>query len=144
MRFAGFLSFLFSGKPFSDGELAAVRSEVSFTAAIEAHLAWKRRLIDALAGKPGQWPNADEVGRDSRCMLGQWIHGTGWERYGDLPSFVELRDEHARFHGLAREIVEHAHAGRQAEATRLMEGEFQRTSHDIIARIKHLSGLFGS
>lgn len=141
MRLTGFLSFLFSGKPFSDGELAAVRSEVSFADAIEAHLAWKRQLIDALAGKPGQWPNAGEVGKDSRCMLGQWIHG---KRYGDLPSFVELRDEHARFHGLAREIVEHARAGRKAEATRLLEGAFQRSSGEIIARIKHLSGLFGS
>lgn len=145
MRFSGFLSFLFGGKPFSDGELAEVRGEVSFADAIEAHLAWKRRLIDALAaGKAERWPSVEEVGKDTRCTLGQWIHGTGWERYGNLRSFVELRDVHARFHGLAREIVEHARAGRQTEATRLLDGDFQRTSGDIIARIKHLSELFGS
>ena len=144
MRFSGFLSFLLGGKPFSNGELADVRGEVSFADAIEAHLAWKRRLIDVLAGKAEQWPNDDEVGKDTRCTLGQWIHGTGWERYGNLPSFVELRDAHARFHGLAREVVEHARAGRRVEATRLLDGEFQRTSGDIIARIKHLSELFGS
>lgn len=144
MRFSGFLSFLFTGKPFSDGELAEVRGEVSFSDAIAAHLAWKRRLVDALAGKAEQCPSADEVGRDNCCALGQWVHGTGWTRYGDLPSFVELRDEHERFHGLAREIVEHARAGRHAEAKRLLDGDFERTSRDIVARIKHLSALFGS
>jgi len=144
MRLSGFLSFLFGGKPFSDGELADVRSEVCFADAIEAHMAWKRQLVDALAGKAEQWPKVDEVGTDKRCALGQWILGTGWERYGDLASFIELRNAHARFHGLAGEIVEHVRAGRRAEATHLLDGDFQRTSNDIIARIKRLSELFGS
>lgn len=144
MRFSGFLSFLFTGKPFSDKELVEVRNEVKFSEAIDAHLAWKQRLIGAVTGHPAHLPNAAEVGIDTACTLGQWIHGAGRQRYGDLSSFAELDRQHARFHHLAREIVELSRANDMDGARRLMDGEFQQTSRDIIARIRHLSGLFDS
>jgi hypothetical protein len=144
MRFSGFLSFLFTGKPFSNRELLAVRGEVSFAEAIDAHLEWKRRLLDAVGGHPANLPVASEVGRDAGCTLGRWIHGEGDQRYGDLSSFVELRNLHAHFHDLARQVVELASANRMSDAKRLVDSEFQQTSLDIIARIRHLSGLFGS
>jgi hypothetical protein len=144
MRFSGFLSFLFTGQPFSRRELAEVRGEVSFSEAIEAHLAWKHRLLDALAGHPAELPAASEVGKDTCCMLGQWIHGEGHRRYGDLSSFAELRSLHAHFHEVARRIVELTAAKRMDEAKRLVERDFQPTSLDIIARIRHLAELFGS
>lgn len=77
-------------------------------------------------------------------MLGQWIHGEGDKRYGDLSSFAELRRLHAHFHDVAREIVELTSANRIDEARHLVQADFQQTSCDIIARIKYLAGLFGS
>lgn len=144
MRFSGLLSFLLTGKPFSERELDEVRGEVSFSQAIEAHIAWKQRLVEAVAQRPAQLPPAEDIGKDTLCTLGMWIHGDGQERYGELPSFDELRRQHAEFHRLAREIVELSRADRRKEAELLMSGKFQHTSSEVIARVRHLSGLFGS
>lgn len=144
MRFSGFLSFLFTGKPFSQKELIEVRSEISFPQAIEAHLAWKRCLVDALEGQPAKMPHSGEVGDDTHCALGRWIHRSGHHRYGELPSFIALRTQHAHFHHLAREIVELSHAQRVDAARSLMAGDFQHTSHEIVLRLRHLSQLFGT
>lgn len=144
MRFSGFLSFLFTGEPFSKQELSDVRSEIRFAEAIDAHLAWKQRLVDALTGPAAHTPSAADVGTDTACTLGQWIHGTGQQRYGYLSSFAALRRQHAHFHDLARQIVELARANELDGARRLMDGEFHETSLDIIARIRRLSALFGS
>lgn len=144
MRILDFLSSTFTGKLFSNRELAQVRGEISFPEAIAAHAAWKSHLIEAVTGRSGTIPHCDEVGSDTRCTLGQWIHGAGEKRYGDLSSFVELRTQHARFHDIACDIVELSRAKKMGEARRLMDGEFQKTSTDIILRLKRLSGLFGN
>ena len=142
MRIFEFMSFLFTGKLFSDRERAQVRGEVSFPEAIAAHLAWKQRLIDALAGQAAQDLDCNVIGKDTLCTLGQWIHGAGKKRYGDLSSFVELREQHAHFYRIACDVVKLSRTRDVVEAKRLMDGEFQKTSADIVARLKHLSSLF--
>lgn len=144
MRLRSLLSFLITGNPFSDRELADVRKEISFVEAISAHLAWKTKLVEALAGKAQAAPDAAEIGKDTACALGQWIHGSGQARYGDLPAFDGLRQQHARFHRLAGEVVELTRANKNAEASRLMANEFQQTSHDIVTRLSRMSKLFNS
>lgn len=144
MRTEGLLSFLITGNPFSKKELADVRAEISFAEAIDAHLAWKARLVEALGGSKDRLPDVADVSTDTRCALGQWIHGAGHERYGGLPSFAELRAQHAHFHDIAGQVLELTRADKKAEAKHLLEGPFQRSSTAIIARIERLGTLFGS
>ena len=144
MQLWDFLQSVITGKLFSARELAAVRNEVSFSEAIAAHLSWKLNLTNALAGRAERMPNPDEIGDDTRCILGQWIHGPGQERYGYFSSYAELRQRHEHFHHLARQVVELTREERRGDAQRLLEGEFQEASRDIIAHLKLLSSLFGS
>lgn len=144
MGLLSFLEALVTGKPFSDRELAQVRGEVSFSDALNAHLEWKRRLVDCIENEGTDVLDVDEIGSDSRCVLGQWIEGDGRHHFGELSSFAELREHHAHFHELAHRIVTLARAHRSDEARQLMSREFQQTSLEIVSRIQHLSRLFGS
>jgi hypothetical protein len=142
MSDSGLISFLVTGNPFPDKELAEVRGEISFSEAINGHIAWRRCLVETALGHTERPMNCLEVCDENGCLLGRWLNGAGQKRYGDLPSFVQLREQHARFHLLACEILERSSSKRLAEAQCLMEGEFLKVSTEIIDRMKHLHTLF--
>jgi hypothetical protein len=144
VRIRDFLEFLLTGEPISDRERAEVRSEVSFSEAIDAHLEWKHRLISSLGNPGAESLIPDDIRLDTRCELGQWIHGAGNKRYRKFPAFTELREKHAEFHLLAHRIVELSQSQQHEAAQALMKGDFQQTSMAIVSRIRHLSTLFGS
>lgn len=141
---SGLISFLVTGNPFPDKELAEVRGEISFSEAIDGHLAWRRCLVESVLGKAAQPMDCLKVCDESGCLLGRWLNGPGQSRYGDLPSFIQLREQHSRFHNLACEVLELSSSNRLAEAKCLMEGEFLKVSTEIIDRMKHLHTLFRS
>lgn len=63
-------------------------TEFDFDAAIEAHRQWKVRLRKAIADRTAL--DADAICRDDRCSLGQWMHGTGRQRWSGQPGFCRL------------------------------------------------------
>jgi hypothetical protein len=111
-------------------------------AAIDAHVKWKERLHDAIAGDALDELTMDMVCRDDQCALGQWLNGVGGERFGGLAALRDLRAKHVYFHHCAGRVLGLAQVGRKAEAISMLEeGEYARASDDITAA---LVGLFSA
>lgn len=144
LRLAGFLHFLLTGEPFSPEEIAAVRSEISFAEALGAHVAWKNRLEAALRQPPVAVHLTGEIGDHQSCVLGKWIAGPGYRRYGHLSSFDVIRMQHERFHRLAHEIIELHYSRQFARAETLLEGGFKDASHHIVQELRRFSEFFES
>jgi len=123
-----FLS-LFRLKP---EEREAIHREISFFEAVEAHVAWKRRLNDYLLGNSQEKLEPHQVSVDNRCTLGKWIHGPAAARFGEFPLFLELVDQHARFHLVAAKVLEAYQNGDEALAIRLLYGDFARQSKETV------------
>lgn len=109
-------------------------------AAIQAHLRWKKRLGDYIAGNSGEQLDADVVGADHKCALGKWIYGVGAEYHGEREIFQRLRTIHAAFHRSAGEIVRAVDAGKEEEASHMLHyGEYPKYSHQVKAELARLS-----
>ena len=111
-------------------------------AAIDAHVKWKERLHDAIAGGSQEELSIDMVSRDDECSLGQWLNGVGGKRFGTLPAFRNVRERHAYFHKCAGKVLGLAKTGRKAEAIAMLEeGDYAIASDDVTAA---LVGLFAA
>ena len=88
--------------------------------AIAAHMQWKARLRNAALA--GEALDAEKVGCDDACPLGQWLHGEGRARWGRRPRFTELVERHAAFHRAAAAVARVSNAGRREEALAMLEG----------------------
>lgn len=64
------------------------------------------------------------VFQEFRCDLGQWIHGKGQAHPGNFPGFTALLEHHKMFHYAASNVVALSHAGKEAEAQKMLEGPF--------------------
>jgi methyl-accepting chemotaxis protein len=108
---------------------------MDFDQAIAAHGAWKQKLTEYLHKKDGSL-KAAEVALDTKCPLGQWIHGEG-TKYLKLSEFSTLRQEHARFHKAAAEVVRHADSGQSTAAETALGGksEFANSSSAVVTAI---------
>jgi len=108
---------------------------VDFDQAIAAHAEWKEKLRDYLRKRDGSFKPA-EIGMDTRCPLGQWIHGEG-SRYVKLVEYSTLRIEHARFHKAAAEVVRRVHSGESASADIALgpKSEFAKASSAVVMAI---------
>jgi methyl-accepting chemotaxis protein len=82
---------------------------MDFDEAVSTHSKWKRKLRHYVAKHDGSLRPAD-VSLDHKCVLGQWIYSEG-ATYSSLPEYIRLKYEHARFHGIAAELVRRANAG---------------------------------
>ena len=71
--------------------------------AIQAHANWRAKLRTAVTQK--ERLDADTVGRDDCCELGQWLHGAGSSQYRSKPSFVNLLGAHRQFHEEAGKVA---------------------------------------
>ena len=64
--------------------------------------------------------DADTICRDDRCPLGQWLHGSGGQRWGTRPLFTQLLAKHADFHQSAGSVARKINAGQYADAEKLI------------------------
>lgn len=78
-------------------------SELDFSAAKSAHLAWMARLRDFLDGNSGL--THDEAVSHQDCVLGKWYYGEGLERYGEIPEMRAIEAPHSEMHRLIKEII---------------------------------------
>ncbi len=110
---------------------------MDFEGAIQAHVAWKGRLLAYVNGG-GEALDAGVVGRDDACALGKWIHSEG-ARYAGRLSFATVKSHHATFHRAAADVVRAAQSGDKAKALALIDGPaYVRASADTIAAIRAL------
>ncbi len=114
------------------GEEGPVVAGLDFKSAIDAHMKWKVRLERCLENDNEENLQVDVVGRDDQCVLGKWIHGIGFERFGHLPEFQEVKQEHARFHLCAGDVLSCCLAGdKEGAAQKLRSGDYTRASEKV-------------
>ena len=97
---------------------SAPGADFDFDKAIEAHRQWKVKLRSAIAQH--EKLDADTICRDDRCPLGQWLHGSGGQRWGTRPLFTQLLAKHADFHQSAGSVARKINAGQYADAEKLI------------------------
>ncbi len=100
--------------------------------AIDAHVAWTDRLAAQINGVSSETLDISIVASDDHCVLGKWIHSVGNKSYGHLPEFAELKDEHARFHHKAGNVLREADSkGKEAAEALLHSSEFRHASDKV-------------
>jgi aerotaxis receptor len=53
-----------------------------------------------------------QIPSHTNCSLGQWYYGLGKREFGHLNEFVQLEEDHKKFHQVMKELVEtHAISG---------------------------------
>lgn len=110
-----------------------------FNEAVVAHVVWKARLADYVAGKRQDALEQTAVARDDACALGAWLHGDG-KRFLSTPKFRQLLDQHARFHRCASVVVDaFEHGGRPAaEALMGWSSEYSNASCELLGLLGDL------
>ncbi|MFN3957556.1 MAG: methyl-accepting chemotaxis protein [Tepidimonas ignava] len=113
-------------------------SQFDFDAAIKAHQQWRIKLRNAIL--KGDKLDVATIRRDDCCAVGKWIYGAGGQRYGSLPLFTTLVEQHKKFHQETGHIAELVNAGKTEEANRLMQGEsaFIRAGRAVVATLQQL------
>ena len=106
--------------------------------AIPAHIQWKAKLRNAALR--GEALDAETIGRDDCCPLGQWLYGDGRARWGQRPRFAELVEHHAGFHRQAGAVARVVVAGRRDEALKMLEGgtAFAQATQATVMAIRQL------
>ena len=117
---------------------------MNFDDAVKAHAAWKMKL-KAYLDAPDKSLKVDEVGSDCRCDLGRWIHGDG-KQFAAHPEYGRLKDEHAKFHRAAADIVRKADAGHNVGADVALgtTSPFSAASTAVVTAIMAMKRRLGS
>jgi hypothetical protein len=107
--------------------------------AIDAHVKWKERLQDYIAGNSGEELAVETVARDDNCALGVWLAGEGRQHYGHLPAFDDLCRIHGEFHHCAGEVLKAAKIGQRDRALEMLEeGDYVRASDEVTVALVEL------
>jgi methyl-accepting chemotaxis protein len=117
--------------------IATTGANFSFEDAKQAHVKWKTRLVDYIAGRSKEHLEVDKVCRDDQCALGGWIYGPA-KKYAHMAEYRELKATHAEFHQSVGEIVRCVHNQNQAEARKMLGGDFSKTSKCTIMAIGNI------
>ncbi len=118
-----------------------IRKEINLFDAVQAHMAWKKRLMDYLEGRSSEDLQPHNICVDNRCELGKWIHGPGKARLGEQPLFQQLVDEHAKFHYYASKVVEAHQAGDSPLALTILAGSFTEQSRSTVNCLAKLNAI---
>jgi|GEM_PF-42307 len=109
-------------------------SDFSFEDAKQAHIKWKTRLVDYIAGRSKEHLEVEKVCRDDQCPLGHWIYGPAL-KHAHTPQYKELKVAHAEFHSSVGEIVRSVQNSNVEGARHLLGGVFSKTSKRTIKAI---------
>ena len=118
--------------------LSAVLAEIDIESAIEAHLAWRQRLLDYVDGKSSEDLRPEMVCLDYRCQLGQWLNGPGGQRLGHYPAFSILVSRHRYFHEQAAAVVGLSREGKPEQARQTLSGSYRYASSQVVLLLKEL------
>ena len=107
-------------------------------AAIIDHLEWcvlfNEHLSVAGVAAPHQTPLPDA----GNSALGRWLDRMSERPAGRHAGFVELRQEHLRFHALAQQALEHARNQRMDLASTLLNTEFERSRARVLDLLRRM------
>ncbi|MBI4807521.1 MAG: CZB domain-containing protein [Nitrosomonadales bacterium] len=120
---------------------AEITQVINLYDAVLAHSAWKRRLFLYLEGQSKEDLQPAKIGVDYLCVLGKWIHSDGKAHFGDQPEFVELVEEHAKFHAHAASVVEAHQAGETDRAMDILTGSFDEQSRRTVKCLTKLNAI---
>lgn len=107
-------------------------------AAIIHHLEWcvlfnEHLSVDShLAQHQTPLPGADD------SDLGRWLSKMAQRQIGHHPHFVELQQEHLRFHALARQALEYTRQQRMDLASTLLNTEFERSRARVLEMLRRM------
>ncbi|MGA2256453.1 MAG: methyl-accepting chemotaxis protein [Thermoguttaceae bacterium] len=100
-----------------------------------AHALWSTKLTDMLAGRIHLDPS--DVAKHTECKFGKWYHSPDSRPFTGLGVFHTIGEEHAKFHELAKRIVELHKNGRQQEAAQKL-GEVRALSQNLFRLLDDL------
>ncbi len=101
--------------------------------AVEAHLAWRGRLLAVIRGRSAEVLDPEVVCKDDACALGQWIFGPQAPHH--RPSFGSLKEKHKAFHLCACHILRHTQAKETQQAESKLTGELTTLTQDLVRLI---------
>ncbi len=105
-----------------------------FNDAMAAHIIWKLRLANYVAGASTEAFDSATVRRDDQCELGKWIHGEA-AKFQSVPAYEDLLRKHADFHICAAEIIGKMEHGDKNGAAVILGGPFEAASRGIIGAL---------
>lgn len=114
---------------------------MNFLDAMNAHVLWKQRLTRYLEGRSDERLEPGIVTQDHLCDLGRWIYDNGG-RYCASPIFIDVQNEHIRFHEMAARIIRLVDEGLPDQARQLLEGEYAHLSQHLQVLIRRLAHDF--
>lgn len=130
-----------SDLPPIDSELAeqAEVQGLNFYSAMQAHQAWKRRLIQLVQGETSDAIDIERLRCDTCCELGNWLHTRAQVPRRYFGVFERLIEDHAQFHHAAAKVAEQVQAGqRQLAMQDITRGEFARQSAKVVGSLSEL------
>ena len=102
-----------------EGKDIAIHGTTPLAAMKQAHLNWRLRIPNILAGYEGK-VNLNDIANHHLCGLGKWANDEG-KTYANLPILNELNKSHAEFHQLVAKTIE---AG--------LTEDFKQVDHNLI------------
>ena len=96
--------------------------------AIASHAKWATHLTKAIADARLDIPLAT-IGADDVCEFGQWLYGqelSADDKVSD--DYKTVKELHAEFHKIARQVAELAESSNRYEAYTLLYGEYIASS----------------
>ena len=117
----------------------AVVAGLDFYRAIDFQRRWKLRLGAYVRGEARARQSWREIARDDQCELGRWLHEAAQLDPRHEPLLEQLREQHARLHHAAAEVIRLADSGQRETALQaLRHGAFAHASHATVARLSEL------
>lgn len=112
---------------------------MNFDAALRTHTQWKVRLA-GYSNKPDHSINPDQLGEDTACELGKWIHGEA-KRHGHMPEMIALKETHAEFHRVAAAVVRKIDSGVKHDQDALtgFKSEFGAIAQKFSSQLKSVA-----
>ena len=130
----------FFGSSTIDSELNAIvgtaMEGLDIQTAMAAHENWKLRLQAYLDGRSSEQFSPEIICFDNHCDLGQWIHGKGQANLGKFSGFTALLEHHKMFHYAASNVVALSQAGKEADAHKMLDGQFATFSKAVAADLE--------
>lgn len=115
---------------------------MNFDEAIKAHASWKMKLNHYLNHPDGSL-KPEEIEKDNRCVLGEWLYSAEGKKYSHLNEYKELVKEHAVFHQSAADIVRRKNNGQDVHADVVLgsNAPFSKHSMNVVSLIMTMKNI---
>ena len=107
-------------------------------AAIIHHLEWCVLFNEHLSVDSHSAQHQTPLPGPEDSALGLWLGKLAQRQIGLHPHFVELQQEHLRFHSLARQALEYTRLQRMDLASILLNTEFERSRARVLDMLRRM------